>query len=545
VAEAISAIRPAVHSAAPAVVIQGFGTVGRGVAVHLAGRGYRVVAVADRLGTISRAGGLPVDALVAATDPTGLIDRAALPADVELGWAAEAWLDVTADILVLAAGGAALRADNVDRVKAGCVVEGANHPCDEAALRALADRAVPVVPGMVANAGAAIATGLVLSGLAPHAKDADALAVGLHEEVRRRIRAAFEVVGQRAAADGTSLPRAATWVAAERVAALAAADARGANTDQFGMTDPAEKIDRRENVMTVGAQDKHETVRQVRDRHADELKPSLDHAPVGMPTTRLTDPLPEALPPDEFVKQLTDEVTGSAAANIGPFYERLIAEQIPLEGVQEWVKQWYIDSRMFPSVIAHITANAGYFYDARQFMGANLAEELGEFNPAREHPVTVRNLGRGLGVSEEEMEFAEPYPETLLYVEYRNHLVRDFHWLEGLAAGSFAIELTIPNRFRQIARALSHQFGLDDEALEVFRIHAGDERLEHDYGGDDKHAEEAASLLRKYAVTAEMQQRIRLAIWRSIQARRVYQWGLYREIILKRHPAWETVNTPA
>ncbi|WP_206797387.1 TenA family transcriptional regulator [Amycolatopsis sp. MtRt-6] len=284
------------------------------------------------------------------------------------------------------------------------------------------------------------------------------------------------------------------------------------------------------------------TVRQVRNEFEGALNASLDHAPVGRPTDRLGDPVPEALPPEQFVQELTDEIMGSAAANIGPFYERLIAEEIPIEGLRDWVKQWYIDARTFPSVIAQICANATYHYDARQFMGANLAEELGEFNPAREHPVTVRQLGNALGVSDEELEFAEPYPETLLYVEYRQHLVRDFHWVEALASGSFAIELTIPNRFRQIARALSHQLNLDDKALEVFRIHAGDERLELDYGGDDKHAAEAGALLAKYSVTAEMQQRVRLAVWRSVQARRVYQWGLYREIVLKRHPQWEAVN---
>jgi pyrroloquinoline quinone (PQQ) biosynthesis protein C len=294
--------------------------------------------------------------------------------------------------------------------------------------------------------------------------------------------------------------------------------------------------------MTQSTDNKQGTVRQSRDQHAEAFQANLDHAPVGTPMTRLGEPIPEALSPDDFAKELTDEVMNSPAANIGPFYERLIAEEVPLEGVREWVKQWYVDARMFPSVIAQITATCGYHYDARQFMGANLAEELGEFDPAREHPVTVRNLGLALGVSEEEMEFTEPYPETLLYVEYRQHLVRDYHWLEALAAGSFAIELTIPGRFRKIAIALRNQFGLDDEALEVFGIHAGDDRLGLNYGGDDKHAEEATNLIRKYATTAEMQQRVRLAVWRSIQARRVYQWGLYREIILKRHPAWETVN---
>lgn len=294
--------------------------------------------------------------------------------------------------------------------------------------------------------------------------------------------------------------------------------------------------------MTESLQQQPGTVRQARDQYASELSTALDHAAVGTPMTRLTDPAPEALPPDDFVKELTDTVMGSPEANIGPFYERLIAEEVPIEGAREWVKQWYIDARMFPSVIAQITANCGYHYDARQFMGANLAEELGEFNPAKEHPVTVRKLARGLGVTDEELEFAEPYPETLLYVEYRQHLVRDYHWLEGLAAGSFTIELTIPGRLRQVARALRHQFGLDGEALEVFRVHGGDERDETSRGADDDHAEEATNIIRKYATTAELQHRVRLAVWRSIQARRVYQWGLYREIVLKRHPAWETVN---
>jgi len=66
----------------------------------------------------------------------------------------------------------------------------------------------------------------------------------------------------------------------------------------------------------------------------------LAHAPIGKPTTRLSDPPPKAQDPDEFVKELTAEVLNSAAANIGPFYERLIGKRIPLEGVQEWVKQW-------------------------------------------------------------------------------------------------------------------------------------------------------------------------------------------------------------
>jgi glutamate dehydrogenase (NAD(P)+) len=205
------------RSPAPTVVVQGFGTVGRGAASHLTGRGFRIVAVADRQCTVARPEGLTLDPLLAATDPAGLIDRAALPPEITVRDGPEAWLDVPADVLLLAAGSGALRADNVHRVNAGLVVEGANQPCTDAALAVLDERAIPVVPGLVANAGGAIATGVVLTGQAPPAPNADSLAAGLHEEVRRRIIAAFAVVGKRATAEGISLVHAAERVAAERV----------------------------------------------------------------------------------------------------------------------------------------------------------------------------------------------------------------------------------------------------------------------------------------------------------------------------------------
>ena len=514
--------------------LQGFGTVGRGVARSLVARGWRIVAVADRLGTLACPQGLPLEGLLAATRPDNTIDRSALPPGIQVLGLEDAWLDVPADVLVLAATERALNSDNARRVQARFVVEGANLPCSPAALDQLAAAAVPVVPDILANCGGAVITGLFLTGLVPRQPTVAALVDWLFSEVARRIGANTETILERWTRERRPLHEIAIALAEERLDSLATARV------DFRSTQLVEEEAMEETSDAAVAT--RERARSVRDRSQAGLTPDLDHAPVGRPTVRLTDPLPAALPPAQFVQELTDTVLKSPAATIGPFYDRLIAEEIPIEGIREWVKQWYFDARQFPSVIAQITANALYHYDARQFMGTNLAEELGEFDPAREHPVTVRKLGRALGVSVEEMEFVDPYPETLLYVEYRQHLVRDYHWLEGLGAGSFAIELAIPDRFRRIARALRHQFQLDDDALEVFGIHAGDDRLELNYGGDVKHSQEAAHLIEKYAVTAEMQERVRLAVWRSIEARKVYQWGLYREIVLKRHPAWKTLT---
>lgn len=214
----VQAILAAENGRTPSTaVIQGFGTVGRGAALHLAERGYRIVAVADSHGTVAHPAGLPLDALLAATDQTGRIDRDALPAVVRQIDSPEAWLDVPAEVLVLAAGGAAIRADNVGRVQARLVVEGANMPCTDEALEVLRLREILVLPGIVANAGAATATGLVLTGLASPADTADAMADGLHREVGRRILSAYRAVAEQAAADNTTLPRAATRVALRRV----------------------------------------------------------------------------------------------------------------------------------------------------------------------------------------------------------------------------------------------------------------------------------------------------------------------------------------
>lgn len=217
VTEAISAA-VSDESSVLTVAIHGFGTVGRGTAIHLAARGYRVLAVADQFGTMAHSSGLPIEALVAATDAAGVVDRSRLPADIRRGDDPEAVLEVPADILVLAVGADTLREEHVGQVRRRLVVEGANNPCTDGALAALAARGVPVLPGIVANAGGAIATGAVLTGQAGPAHDADTLAASLHSEVRHRIRAAYAAVLERATADGLPLPQAAAQTAADHAA---------------------------------------------------------------------------------------------------------------------------------------------------------------------------------------------------------------------------------------------------------------------------------------------------------------------------------------
>lgn len=133
----------------PTAVVQGFGSIGGAAARYLARAGVKVVAIADRQGLIRNDDGLDVEALLAARDAFGVVDRSAL-SGVELG-DRDAWLDVPCDLLVPAAMSYVIDVAHVERIRARVVVEGANMPTLPAAEAALRERGIPVVPDFLAN----------------------------------------------------------------------------------------------------------------------------------------------------------------------------------------------------------------------------------------------------------------------------------------------------------------------------------------------------------------------------------------------------------
>jgi glutamate dehydrogenase (NAD(P)+) len=131
-------------------VVQGFGSIGGAAARYLARAGMSVVAVADREGLIRNDEGLDVEALLAARDPSGVVDRAALrPGDTTAPNGE--WLDVPCDLLVPAAMSYVISAADVPRISARAVVEGANMPTLPEAEALLTAAGIPVLPDFMAN----------------------------------------------------------------------------------------------------------------------------------------------------------------------------------------------------------------------------------------------------------------------------------------------------------------------------------------------------------------------------------------------------------
>lgn len=146
------------------IAVQGFGNVGSVAALeahqstHLQNK---VVAVSDRNVTLYNADGLDIPALVEFT----MKNKGDLPTEdgqlKEMGVKAEIqerdevlYLDV--DVLMLAALEDQVHKDNVGKVKARIIVEGANAPITTEADSYLSDKGVIIIPDILANAGGVI-----------------------------------------------------------------------------------------------------------------------------------------------------------------------------------------------------------------------------------------------------------------------------------------------------------------------------------------------------------------------------------------------------
>ncbi len=131
------------------VAIQGFGNVGSWAALELADRGVKVIAASDMYGGVYHENGLDVHALAALSRE----GRSVTEAESVESITNEDRVELECDVLIPAALGEVIRADNADRIKAGIVVEAANYPTTPDADKILNDRGVRVIPDVLANGG--------------------------------------------------------------------------------------------------------------------------------------------------------------------------------------------------------------------------------------------------------------------------------------------------------------------------------------------------------------------------------------------------------
>lgn len=131
------------------VVIQGFGNVGSVTADAARRQGAKIIALSDSSGGVYAEDGLNLDAVTEFKREHGCL--VGMPGTLTL--TNEELIELDCDILIPAAIGNQIHADNAGRVKARLVVEAANNPTTPAADLILQQKGIYLIPDIIANAG--------------------------------------------------------------------------------------------------------------------------------------------------------------------------------------------------------------------------------------------------------------------------------------------------------------------------------------------------------------------------------------------------------
>ena len=200
--------------------VHGFGNVGGITARLLRQAGAIVQYVCDRSTGLYHPEGIDVRSAFAHTEQGGTL--ADWPGEAERIDPEEV-LYADVDVLVPAATASVIRGDNADRVRARLIVEGANSPLTPEADALLQERAVGVIPDIIANAGGVTVSYFEWVQARQYLRWPE---VQVHEELRRLMIDAYRLVSGRCPIGGDcSMREAAQWLGIERV--LEATNLRG------------------------------------------------------------------------------------------------------------------------------------------------------------------------------------------------------------------------------------------------------------------------------------------------------------------------------
>ncbi len=204
------------------IAIQGFGNVGSHAALFLHQAGAKVVAVSDAGGGLRRDDGLDIENL---REALGREDGPASLNEIDgegerIG--NEDLLALDVDVLIPAALGGVITADNAGRIRAPLIIEAANLPVTCAADPVLRERGTTIIPDILANAGGVTVSYLEwVQNRIRYRWDEERV----NRELEEKMRSAWDDVARRVSRDGLTHREAAYLAAVARV--LAAIEMRG------------------------------------------------------------------------------------------------------------------------------------------------------------------------------------------------------------------------------------------------------------------------------------------------------------------------------
>jgi pyrroloquinoline-quinone synthase len=187
-----------------------------------------------------------------------------------------------------------------------------------------------------------------------------------------------------------------------------------------------------------------------------------------------------------------------------PFYLAWTRGELSREALADYARQYYQHVAAFPTCLSAIHANCDDQSTRTELLNNLIDEEAGSPN----HPELWLNFAEVLGVSPQDAQNAEKWPETKKLVETFRSICRNESTADGLAA-LYAYESQIPSICESKIEGLRRHYGIaDPKHYEYFSVHIE---------ADREHSAAEQRLLRRY-VSNQNFESVRASVNRVLDA---------------------------
>ncbi|MCS6905400.1 MAG: CADD family putative folate metabolism protein [Bacteroidia bacterium] len=194
---------------------------------------------------------------------------------------------------------------------------------------------------------------------------------------------------------------------------------------------------------------------------------------------------------EEFLNQLESIIAQNKMLN-HPFYRTWNEGNLSKLALQEYAKQYYHFVQEFPTYISATHANTPYLSVRQELLNNLIEEEKGEAN----HPTLWLQFMSALGITEEEAQATNLFPETQECLSTLRALARSQDFTGGVAA-LYAYESQIPEVAATKIKGLKEYYNISSpQALAFFTVHQE---------ADVYHSASEKNIVANYAKTAEQQ----------------------------------------
>jgi pyrroloquinoline-quinone synthase len=207
-----------------------------------------------------------------------------------------------------------------------------------------------------------------------------------------------------------------------------------------------------------------------------------------------------ASPRAQFVEELKRMIQESEyRLATSPFIKGVAAGTLTRAQLKGWVLQDYQYRRHVPQLAATRFTKCTDSEIRRQLFETLLEEGTGAISGSAGHTELFLDLAKELGASSEELEAAEPLPETAAHVYWAELILHTKPWFIALSA-QLAGEGQVPEFALVLAKGFQEHYGLSDRALRFWTVH---EEADKDHGGV------VEEMIARFVVTKEFQDEVR------------------------------------